>query len=69
MARLRERGVDAYGFVAGQPHFPSDAVVLDGLQRLAAELNVGERIKFLGYVEPSEPLYYAWDLCVSTSSY
>ncbi|HEX7777949.1 MAG TPA: glycosyltransferase, partial [Vicinamibacterales bacterium] len=69
VARLRERGVDAYGFVAGQPHFPSDAVVLDGLRRLAAELNVGDRIRFLGYVEPSEPLYYAWDLCVSTSSY
>ena len=69
VARLRERGVDAYGFVAGQPHFPSDAVVLDDLRRLAAELGLGERITFLGYVEPSEPLYYAWDLCVSTSSY
>jgi glycosyltransferase involved in cell wall biosynthesis len=69
VAGLRARGVDAFGFVAGQPHFPSDAPVLDDLRRLAAELGLGDRIRFLGYVEPSEPLYYAWDLCVSTSSY
>jgi glycosyltransferase involved in cell wall biosynthesis len=69
VARLRARGVDACGFVAGQPHFPSDAAVLNDLRRLAADLGLGNCMRFLGYVEPSEPLYYAWDLCVSTSSY
>jgi glycosyltransferase involved in cell wall biosynthesis len=69
IARLRARGVDARGFIAGEPHFPSDLPVMDGLKKLAHDLGIGSAITFLGYVEPSEPLYYAWDLCVSTSSY
>jgi glycosyltransferase involved in cell wall biosynthesis len=35
---------------------------------MAAKLG-SEAIEFLGYVEPSEPLYHAWDICVSTSAY
>ena len=69
VASLRDAGVPAYGFIAGQPHFPEDQAVVDGLHRLAAERGITDFIRFLGYVEPSEPLYHAWDLCVSTSAY
>jgi glycosyltransferase involved in cell wall biosynthesis len=69
VASLRESGVPAYGFIAGQPYFAEDHAVLDALHRLAAELRVDDYVRFLGYVEPSEPLYHAWDLCISTSAY
>jgi glycosyltransferase involved in cell wall biosynthesis len=39
------------------------------LHRLAADLGLQEHLTFLGYVEPVEPVFHAWDLCVSTSEY
>ena len=69
VARLRARGVKVYGVIAGQPHFPSDRTLVDELHKLAHDLGVGDIVRFLGYVEPVEPLYYAWDICVSTSAY
>jgi glycosyltransferase involved in cell wall biosynthesis len=69
VARLRGAGVDARGFIAGQTYFSEDEEVLKSLRQLVAELGIESSITFLGYVEPSEPLYHAWDLCVSTSQY
>jgi glycosyltransferase involved in cell wall biosynthesis len=69
IASLAATGVDARGFIAGQPYFPEDEVELRALKTLAKSLGVESRVCFLGYVEPSEPLYHAWDICVSTSAY
>src|SRR6185295_17888916 len=69
VARLREANIPAYGFVAGEPHFPEHRALYADLQALAVSLGMGEYIRFLGYVEPSEPLYHAWDLLVNTSIY
>ncbi len=69
VARLRGADVDARGFIAGQPYFPEDEKVLEELRALVSTLELGDAIQFLGYVEPSEPLYHAWDVCISTSVY
>jgi len=69
IARLRATGVPAHGFIAGGPHFPEDQKIVVELRHLAASLAVTNHVTFLGYVEPIEPLFHAWDLCVSTSSY
>ena len=69
VARLRQRGVRVHGFIAGSAHFPQDQRVVQQLHRLAATLGITPYLTFLGYVEPAEPLYHAWDLCVSTSQY
>ena len=42
---------------------------LRALKALTTALGVDNRVTFLGYVEPAEPLYHAWDVCVSTSAY
>jgi len=68
IARLRQCGLDVKGYVAGRPYWPEDSRLEAELKDTAAGL-VGEHVKFLGYVEPSEPLYYAWDVCISASSY
>jgi len=67
--RLRRAGVPAHGFIAGEPVFDHDRPLVDKLKALAVSLGLAEYITFLGYVEPSEPLYHAWDICISTSSY
>jgi len=67
--RLRKEGIDARGFIAGQPYFPEDVDVVRQLQQLVSDLGLQSAVTFLGYVEPSEPLYHAWDVCVSTSKY
>jgi glycosyltransferase involved in cell wall biosynthesis len=69
IASLVNAGIDARGFIAGQPYFPADEEELQSLKALSHSLGIGERLTFLGYVEPSEPLYHAWDVCVSTSEY
>ena len=69
VARLRQQGVRVHGFIAGAPHFPDDQLVVEQLHQLAASLGITRNLTFLGYVEPAEPLYHAWDLCVSTSDY
>jgi glycosyltransferase involved in cell wall biosynthesis len=69
VASLVAEGIDARGFIAGQPYFAEDEEELCVLKQLTASLGLEERIEFLGYVEPSEPLYHAWDICVSTSAY
>lgn len=69
VARLRGLGVNAHGFIAGVPHLPSDAPLASALTQLAVSLGVHRHMRFLGYLEPAEPLFYAWDLCISTSRY
>jgi glycosyltransferase involved in cell wall biosynthesis len=69
VAKLKAAGVPVRGFIAGQPYFPEDHLVLSELRRLTASLDLDASITFLGYVEPIEPLYSAWDLNVSTSAY
>ena len=69
IAALAAEGIDARGFVAGQPYFPEDTEELRSLKQLTCDLSLESRVLFLGYVEPSEPLYHAWDICVSTSAY
>jgi glycosyltransferase involved in cell wall biosynthesis len=66
---LIRSGVSAHGFIAGQPYFAEDESELASLRELTVALGVQGRITFLGYVEPSEPLFHAWDICVSTSEY
>jgi glycosyltransferase involved in cell wall biosynthesis len=55
--------------VAGQPYFADDTSYLHDLQQLVHDHRIETHLTFLGYVEPAEPLYHAWDLSVSTSSY
>jgi glycosyltransferase involved in cell wall biosynthesis len=69
VASLVAEGIDACGFIAGRPYFPEDEEEFRALQQLTRSLGLETRVKFLGYVEPSEPLYHAWDICVSTSAY
>ena len=69
IAELFRSGLDVHGFIAGQPYFAEDERELVSLQALAAALGIEDRVRFLGYVEPVEPLYHAWDVCVSTSAY
>jgi glycosyltransferase involved in cell wall biosynthesis len=69
IADLFRSGLDVHGLIAGQPYFPEDEQELASLQALAASLGIENRVRFLGYVEPVEPLYHAWDICVSTSAY
>jgi glycosyltransferase involved in cell wall biosynthesis len=69
IASLAGEGLDVRGFIAGQPYFPEDEIELGALKALVATLGIENRVTFLGYVEPAEPLYHAWDVCVSTSSY
>ncbi len=69
IAALVHEGIDARGFIAGQPYFPEDENELRRLKQLTVDLGMDKRVTFLGYVEPSEPLYHAWDICVSTSAY
>jgi len=69
IAALVGVGLDVRGFIAGQPYFPADQDELRTLKALTVTLAVDDRVTFLGYVEPAEPLYHAWDVCVSTSAY
>lgn len=69
VAELSRSGLDVRGFIAGQPYFEEDQRELASLRRLVAELGADRIVTFLGYVEPAEPLYHAWDVCVSTSAY
>jgi len=69
VGELVRSGVSAHGFIAGQPYFPEDERELASLRELTVALGLESRITFLGYVEPSEPLFHAWDICVSTSEY
>jgi glycosyltransferase involved in cell wall biosynthesis len=69
IAALAGSGLDIRGFIAGQPYFPADEEELRSLKALTASLGIDDRVTFLGYVEPAEPLYHAWDVCVSTSAY
>jgi glycosyltransferase involved in cell wall biosynthesis len=69
IGQLAAEGLDVRGFIAGQPYFSEDEEELRSLKGLSASLGLEHRLTFLGYVEPSEPLYHAWDVCVSTSAY
>ncbi|MEO7191334.1 MAG: glycosyltransferase family 4 protein [Vicinamibacterales bacterium] len=69
VGNLRRQGIDARGFIAGQPYFPEDEAELQSLQTLCRELGLQDRVTFLGYVEPAEPLYHAWDMTISASEY
>ncbi len=67
VAALRGEGFDVVGVHAGRAHFPEDVAVEQELRELAVCLGIADSMRFLGYVEPVEPLYYAWDVLVSTS--
>jgi len=69
IADLHGSGLDVRGFIAGQPYFPDDERELRSLRELAVALRMQDLVTFIGYVEPVEPLYHAWDVCVSTSAY
>jgi glycosyltransferase involved in cell wall biosynthesis len=69
IAALRHRGVPAYGFIAGMAYSAEHGALLADLRREVAEVGLSEHVRFLGYVEPSEPLWHAWDIAISTSSY
>jgi glycosyltransferase involved in cell wall biosynthesis len=69
IAELDRLGLDVRGFIAGQPYFPEDERELAALRQLTETLGLQRRVTFLGYVEPAEPLFHAWDVCVSTSAY
>ncbi len=65
--RLVAQGADVVGFHAGRPHFPTDRAIEDALHAQVRASGDADRFRFLGYVEPVEPLYHAWDVVVSTS--
>lgn len=69
VARLRTAGVDVHGFIAGRSFLPADRGVRGELERLVASLGLEGTVRFLGHVEPSEPLFHAWDISISTSQY
>jgi glycosyltransferase involved in cell wall biosynthesis len=65
---LAREGLAVRGFIAGQTFFEGEEE-LQRLEQLVRDLGAGDLIRFLGWVEPSEPLFHAWDVCVSTSQY
>jgi glycosyltransferase involved in cell wall biosynthesis len=65
---LAREGLDVRGFVAGQTFFEGEDELLR-LRQLVRDLGADGLITFLGWVEPVEPLFHAWDVCVSTSQY
>lgn len=69
IARLRTEGIDAHGFIAGRSFLPVDRGVRAQLEQLVASLDLKDVVRFLGHVEPSEPLFHAWDISISTSEY
>lgn len=69
VARLRDGGFRVHGYVAGQAHFVEDETLLAELRELVSSLDLQEHLTFLGYIEPSAPLFRAWDISVSTSAY
>jgi glycosyltransferase involved in cell wall biosynthesis len=69
VARLRAGGLKVHGFVAGHAHFPEDEALVGELRELTSALGLKDHLRFLGYVEPSAPLFHAWDISVSTSAY
>jgi L-malate glycosyltransferase len=69
IAALKARGLRVRGFIAGQAHTRDDAQLVRELEGQVSRLGLGDALTFLGYIEPSEPLYHAWDLYVSTSEY
>jgi glycosyltransferase involved in cell wall biosynthesis len=69
VAALRRQGLPVRGFIAGQPYFDEDEAELRALRALRTDLGLENVVDFLGYVEPAEPLFHAWDLTVSTSTY
>lgn len=69
VASLVDAGLNVKGYIAGQPVLPGDEQELSRLRALVSELGLQSHVTFLGYVEPAEPLYHAWDVCVSTSEY
>jgi glycosyltransferase involved in cell wall biosynthesis len=69
VAALHRQGLPVRGFIAGQPYFDEDEVELRALRALRRDLDLEDIVAFLGYVEPAEPLFHAWDLTISTSTY
>jgi glycosyltransferase involved in cell wall biosynthesis len=69
VVNLAHSGLPVKGFIAGRPYFAEDEREMSALQRLVSDLGAEQLVTFLGYVEPAEPLYHAWDVCVSTSEY
>jgi glycosyltransferase involved in cell wall biosynthesis len=69
VVELARTGLRVRGFIAGQPYFEEDRQELASLQQLVVDLDAQRLVTFLGYVEPSEPLYHAWDVCISASEY
>lgn len=65
---LARKGLRVRGFIAGQAFFEGEAELLK-LRQLVRDLRAEDLISFLGWVEPIEPLFHAWDVCVSTSRY
>lgn len=69
VGRLKVSGHPVKGFIAGQPRLPEDKHLVEQLRMLAGSLGLHDDVKFLGYVEPLEPILYALDMSVSTSAY
>ena len=69
VVNLARSGLDVRGFIAGQPYFEEDEREFAALRQLIRDLDAEHLVTFLGYVEPAEPLYHAWDVCLSASEY
>lgn len=69
VVELAKAGHKVRGFIAGQPYFEEDERELAALKQLVVDLRAESLVTFLGYVEPAEPLYHAWDICISASEY
>jgi glycosyltransferase involved in cell wall biosynthesis len=68
IGRLRDRGLNVLGMIAGGGLF-ADAAYQEQVGRLIAELNLSDRCRLLGNLDPLTPFLKAIDCFVSTSEW
>lgn len=66
--RLAPKYPHAVFLIAGGP-IAGDEAYRDQIEREVSQSGLGRRLRWLGFLEPVEPLYHASDIQVSTSEY
>jgi glycosyltransferase involved in cell wall biosynthesis len=66
IGRLRDRGLDVLGVIAGGGRF-TDPAYLEQLQALLAELRLQRQCRFVGNLDPVTPFVKALDVSVNTA--
>jgi glycosyltransferase involved in cell wall biosynthesis len=66
IARLRGRGLDVLGLVAGGGRY-ADPEYVEMLQKLIQSLGIGDRCRMLGNLDPVTPFFKAIDISINTA--